>query len=87
MVTSMVAINTRTSFIMAEEMVDTIEAIRDRMPTGEKAMTYSVILSIISFPSPMSRITPEARSPSASRATPRNRQKMIIWSMLALAMD
>ena len=76
-----------TSFIIAPLMVETIVAIRDMMPNGEKAMTYSVILSITSLPSSMNLITVLALSPSASSATPRNIQNMMICSMLAFAID
>ena len=74
----MVAINTITSFIMAPDTVDTIDAIRERIPIGEMAMTYSVIFSMISFPSSINLITMDAFSPRASNATPRNRQNTMI---------
>ena len=79
--------NTRTSFIIAPLMVETIVAIRERMPNGENSMTYSVILSMTSLPSSMNRMTVFALSPRASSATPKNRQNTMICSMLALAMD
>ena len=75
-----------TSFMVAELMVLTMVAIREAIPMGEKAMTNSVIFSMVSLASSMMWTSLETRSPRYSRATPRNREKMMIWSILALAM-